>query len=800
MSTPILCVHGHFYQPPREDPWLEAIEPQDSAAPFENWNARISSECYAPNGLSRIRGASGRVIRVANNYSHISFNFGPTLLSWMAEHDAPALQRIVDGDKASAARLGGHGNAMAQAFSHMIMPLASPRDRRTQVRWGVADFRHRFGRDPEGMWLPETAVDLDTLEALAEQGLRFTVLAPRQARRWRTIGAREWVEGGEHGIDPRYAYRISLPSGRELALFFYDGSIAHGIAFGGLLNSGDALAEALLAGHDASNPEPQIVHVATDGESYGHHHRFGDMALAFALDRIARSGKAELANYATFLERHPPTREVEIHERSSWSCAHGVERWRSDCGCNAGTPDFHQRWRTPLREALDMLKGELDAVFEREGQHWLGEPWLARDDYIHVVLDRSDETVNGFLQRHLRGPRTDEARERALTLLEMQRHGMLMFTSCGWFFDELSGLEGTQILRYAARALQLCERHAPELEARFVKRLESAESNIPAYGNGAGVWRELVRPSRVDLERVVAHDVIETVFEQGEGRAQVYAYDVEHLEAHVDTLGDTHLGLARVRVASRLTGESCEAACAVLHFGGLDMHAWVRRDLDGEHFQQIREQARQLFRDASLGDVYDALRAVFVRDSFKLNDLFARERQRLVGIILSERVATYRSMLSSLVQPDLPVVERLWRLGYPLPPAMRLAAEIYIEQELVRALQDLDDDNLHRVQDLAERGYKLPRERRRKLALILESELTLAIARVQAGQDAEAATRVALQLMQASRALELTPNLWTAQNALLLLDEKTIQGQRVLLERLAEQLDLDPGLLARTTR
>jgi hypothetical protein len=370
-----------------------------------------------------------------------------------------------------------------------------------------------------------------------------------------------------------------------------------------------------------------------------------------------------------------------------------------------------------------------------------------------------------------------------------------MFTSCGWFFDELSGLEGTQILRYAARALQLCERHAPELEARFVGLLARAESNLPELVDGAGVWKQRVRPSRVDLERVVAHDAIEVVFEQVDDGEDVYAYHVDRLEEFRDVLGDTHLGLARVRVRSRLTGETCLAACAVLHFGGLDIHAWVRRDVDGERFAQILAQARGLFREGSLGDVYDALRAVFGRDSFKLGDLFSRERQRLVSTIIGERVASYRAVLASLVQPDLPVVERLWRLGYPLPPAVRLAADIYIEQEVARALQELDEDGLRRVQGLAERGYKLPRERRVSLARVVEQELSEAIAQAPADGGDDAVER-ALRLLQAAHFLSLEPNLWAAQNALLTLDAATLQARRALLGRLAEQLDLDPGLLS----
>jgi len=796
MTKRYLCVHGHFYQPPRENPWLEAIEPQDSAAPFSDWNARINSECYGPNGVSRIRGAGGRVIRVANNYEQLSFNFGPTLLSWMADFAPDTLATIVEGDRKSTARLG-HGNAMAQAYNHMIMPLATPRDRRTQIRWGIADFRARFGREPEGMWLPETAVDTDTLEALAAAGLRFTVLAPGQARRWRPVGDASWQDAAGGAIDPRRAYRAALPSGRELALFFYDGGLAHGVAFGGLLDSGDRFSSALLGAFDDQRDEPQLVHMATDGESYGHHHRFGDMALAYAFDQLARQRDVEVVNYATFLARHPPTWEVEINEASSWSCAHGVERWRSHCGCNVGTPGFHQRWRAPLREALDLLKAALDELFEQEGPHWLRDPWAARDDYVRVVLTRSPEVVDELLARHLKGTSTEETRLNALRLLEQQRNAMLMFTSCGWFFDELSGLEGTQILKYAARALQLAAPFRDNLEAPFLEVLGRAESNIARHRDGLGIWRQLIEPARVTLERVVAHAATGAVLADAPAAEEVYAYHVASCEQSVDELGDTHLGLGRLEVTSRVTGETCGATYAVLHFGGLDLHAWVRAGFPVERYREITEEARRLFREASIGDVYDALRGAFEVDSFKLQDLFARERRRLAEGLIDERLAAYRGMLSSLATPDRPMVERLRRLGIPLPPVVQLAADIHLEQEVLEELDDLDDAALDRLRELGERGHQLEGARARDVARGLEQRLEAAI--VDAPRAADSAPlELALRLLEAARALELEPNLWTAQNALLTVAKAPAEGalaERELLGRLAERLGLDRALL-----
>ncbi|HTM19417.1 MAG TPA: DUF3536 domain-containing protein, partial [Kofleriaceae bacterium] len=456
--TRYYCVHGHFYQPPRENPWLEALDPDPSAYPYPNWNERITAECYRPNIAARILDDAGFIDRIVNNYARMSFNMGPTLLAWMEQAAPDVYRAIVDADRDSAARFGGHGSAMAQVYNHMIMPLADARDRRTQVRWGVRDFERRFGRAPAGMWLSETAVDLDSLVELADAGIEFTVLAPHQARRVRRMGG-PWQEVPGASIDPGRVYRAVLPGGRSIDLFFYDGPAARAVAFERLLASGVGFANRLLAGGGA---EPRLHHIATDGESYGHHHRFGEMALAYAVRHIDDHRLATATNYAQFRELHPAEWEVEIAEDTSWSCAHGVERWRSDCGCNAGHAGWNQKWRGPLRDALDWLRDQAVALFERHGAALFPDPWAARDAYIDVVLDRTDATVDAFLAAHAPAAADRTARRRALELLEMQRNAMLMYTSCGWFFDDVSGIEAAQILSFAARCVDLADRHAEQ--------------------------------------------------------------------------------------------------------------------------------------------------------------------------------------------------------------------------------------------------------------------------------------------------------------------------------------------------
>ena len=467
-----VCVHGHFYQPPRENPWLEEVEPQESAQPYHDWNERISAECYARNGASRVLDAEGRIREIVNNYSKISFNIGPTLLSWMEKKDPDAYKAILEADRLSRERFSGHGAAMAQVYNHMIMPLANARDKRTQIVWGLRDFEHRYGRKPEGMWLAEAAVDLESLDIMAQNGLLFTVLAPHQARRARKLQgvARPWGAKDEGSVNLRCPYLCRLPSGRSIAIFFYDGPVSRAVAFEGLLHNGEAFARRILGAFNPQDTADQLVHIATDGESYGHHHKFGDMALAYALQYIEQNDRAKLTVYGEYLASHPPEYEVEIVENSSWSCAHGIERWRGDCGCNSGgKPSWNQQWRAPLRQALDFLRERAAKVYAREMVACGVDPWVVRDAYIAVILDRSRYSADRFLFRAFGRELSFVDKNRVLRCLEIQRNALLMYTSCGWFFDDISGIETVQIIKYAARVIQLVQRVADEdLELAFL--------------------------------------------------------------------------------------------------------------------------------------------------------------------------------------------------------------------------------------------------------------------------------------------------------------------------------------------
>ncbi|MBI2217951.1 MAG: DUF3536 domain-containing protein [Candidatus Rokubacteria bacterium] len=684
MSHPrSIIVHGHFYQPPRENPWLEEVEVQDSAAPAHDWNERVTAECYAPNTAARRVNAHNRIHDIVNNFEKISFNVGPTLMSWLERHAEDVYRTIVEADRVSA-RERGHGNALAQVYNHMIMPLATRRDQVTQVRWGLADFRSRFSREAEGMWLPETAADSETLEVLAEHGVKFTILAPNQAWRIRPLDRDAWVEVGDR-IDPSRPYLWRSRRGHELTLFFYDGPISRAIAFEHLLERGETLVARLRDGFSDARDWPELVHGATDGESYGHHSKFGDMALAAAVQQIEAEGFADLTNYAAFLAKHRPTWAVEIRERTSWSCAHGVERWRADCGCRVN-PSTHQRWRAPLREALDWLRDRVDGWYEARAGALFQDPWAARDEYIEVILDRSPARLAEFLGRHQRSPLDAAATLEARRLLEMQRNRLLMYTSCGWFFDELSALEPVQILKYAAIAMQdLRDLGGGPLEPELLRRLEVAPTNVREFRDGADVWRRLVRPVAVDLRRVVAHYAISGLLEDYPDDMRIYAFRVRRLDEVGESYAGTALRIAHVRVSSEITGDTKEQMYAVLHFGGHDFSCGVRAWEDRVTYDEMKAQLTSRYARFSMADMVRAMDDWFPGQSFSLPHLFLEERRRVLANVTRAVLDKHEEAYRRIWDESRKLVHYLRQADAPIPEALRIVARHVLEEE-ARAL------------------------------------------------------------------------------------------------------------------
>jgi alpha-amylase/alpha-mannosidase (GH57 family) len=677
-----ICIHAHFYQPPRENPWLEAVERQDSAYPFHDWNERVTSECYAPNSAARILDGIGRIRQIINNYSRISFNFGPTLLSWMKDNAPQTYDGILESERESAERFGGHGSAMAQAYNHIIMPLANDRDKQTQVRWGLRDFESRFGRKPEGMWLPETAVDIASLETLAREGIKFTILAQHQAARVRKLGGRSWKDVSGARIDPSRAYLAKLPSGNRIVLFFYDGPISQAVAFEKLLDSGAVFANRLKNGFSDKRSWPQLMHIATDGETYGHHHKYGDMALAFALDQIDSDSEIHLTNYGQFLENHPPELEVQIIEDTSWSCYHGVERWSSNCGCNTGRAGWNQEWRGPLRAALDYLRDAAAEMFEEKGSALFKDPWAARDAYIDVVLDRSPESLWLFFEAQSRRQLEHAETVTALNLLEMQRHALLMYTSCGWFFDELSGLETVQVIQYAGRVVQLASEMGVDLETGFLEKLSHAKSNIPEFGDGAKIYNLWVKPTVVDLCKVGAHFAISTLFD-GDHEIPKFCYDITSRDYRQEQVAGSRLGLGRAQITSKITRDCRDVTFAAIHLGDQVLHAGVREATNGD-FTELTGKVLEEFSDGHFPDVLEALDTYFGGMRYSLKSLFKDEQKRIIDMILTNTLQDAEASYHAIYEKHGGLMRFLKELDQPIPEVLRITTAFVLNTDLVR--------------------------------------------------------------------------------------------------------------------
>jgi alpha-amylase/alpha-mannosidase (GH57 family) len=682
-----ICIHGHFYQPPRENPWLETVEVQESAYPFHDWNERITAECYAPNASARILDEQGYITRIVSNYARMSFNFGPTLLSWLERNRRHVYRSILAADGLSRKRFDGHGSALAQAYNHTILPLSTRRDKITQIRWGIRDFEQRFARRPEGMWLPETAVDMESLELLADEGIVFTILAPHQAAAIRPPDHKGFVDVSGARIDPRRGYRMELPGGKSIALFFYDGPVSRAIAFERLLQSGDGFAARLASAFDPHRPGPQLVHVATDGETYGHHHRYGDMALAYALQRLEALPDVKLTNYGAYLAANPPQYEVQIAERTSWSCAHGIERWRSNCGCNTGGhPGWTQGWRGPLRDALDWLAGRLADVFEHGAAPLLKDPWAARDAYIECILDRGPDAFQRLFARHGIGVLDTAARTRALELLEMQRHAMLMYTSCGWFFDEVSGIETIQIIRYAARGIQLAERVGEvSLQAKFLERLAQAASNMPEHGDASFVYRRWV--DVVDLDKLVAHYAVSSLFQGYEERTELFADWVDQIDYHGYTLGRAKLVLGTLRITSQVTLETAERSFGFVHFGDHNLSGGVRAFAEPEAYKAMCDDVSSAFERADMPEVLRLLDKHFLELTYSLRSLFRDEQRRALDVIVRTALTDAEALASQLYETHSPLLRYLATLDLMLPKPLRGLADFVLNTALRRELE-----------------------------------------------------------------------------------------------------------------
>ncbi len=697
-----VCIHGHFYQPPRENAWLEIIEQQDSAAPFHDWNDRINFECYAPNTSARLLDSEDAIVGIHSNYSRISFNFGATLLSWLKEADPSTYQAIIDSDKRSQQRFSGHGSALAQVYNHLIMPLANKRDKESQIIWGIRDFEFRFGRKPEGMWLAETAVDTETLDLLAKHGITYTILAPRQGKAVRKAGTKKWEQLPPDSIDPRRPYLYKLPSGKTITLFFYHGGIAQAVAFQGLLNDGVRFAHAFDEVFTQSD-EPQLAHIATDGESYGHHHRHGEMALAACLRHFEERDDLVLTNYGQFLEWFPPTWEVQIHENSSWSCVHGVERWRSNCGCNTGGhPDWNQEWRAPLRKSLDWLRDTIIPVYERESEKHLKDPWAARNDYIDLILDRTEEKIRAFLEKHAKNPQVStENRIQIMRLLEMQRFAMLMYTSCGWFFDEISGIETDQILQYAARVIHFSKQTAGlNLQHSFLDRLRKAPSNI--HPHGAWSYEKHILPNQVNLVGMAMHYAASSLFEEHPEHLDIFNYRADSEVLHRLQAGMQKLNIGRTTVRSKTTFSEKHFSFAVLYLGQQNLIGNISINMDRSDFDQMTSRLSEAFHHSNLGEVIGLMQESFGPEKFTLAQLFQEEKRSFLKDITDQNLKGIEQSFREIYNENYQLMTSHQHSNIPVPAPFLNAVQYILNLDLLRFFEQPNASRQNLIQLLGE--------------------------------------------------------------------------------------------------
>src|SRR4028118_457867 len=691
-----VTVHGHFYQPPRENPYLDTIERQPSATPFHDWNERIHHECYRPNAFARVLNERGDLVGIVNNYEYLSFNIGPTLMSWLERYDIEVYQRILEADRKSCDRLG-HGNAIAQVYNHIIMPLANERDKYTQIRWGKADFRSRFGRDPEGIWLAETAVDYATLEALVAEGIKFTILAPSQAERCRTIPGDEqpvtqWLEVGGGQVDPTRPYRCFLADGKYIDIFFYDGPISRDMGFNDVLSNSQHFAGRLGQAVRGDHRPAQLISVATDGETFGHHKGGTEKCLAFAFTHEFPHRGWTVTNYAHYLSINPPTWEVVLKPVTAWSCAHGVDRWQEDCGCGGGGV-WHQKWRRPLRDSLDWLRDKLIKVYEETGRKFFIDPWQARDEYIQVIRDRSAANVEQFLMRHRKRRLTPAEQLDALRLLEMQRHALLMYTSCGWFFEEISRPEGVQILRYAARALELAaEVTGVQLEKEFVAQLALVPSNVDYFKTGAEVYRKLVVTAQISLRQVAAHYAISSLFAKYPSEQRVYCYQALQEDFQIQRMGSMTLAVGQLQLTSEITRETEVYVFAAFHLGGWDFHCCIQPFGSRRSYTMLKERLFGVMQEASAAHAILEMVRLFGDQSFSLRDLFAEERHRIMQLLSQENLTRLDQLYTQVYRENYGVMMAFHRDELPVPVELQVAAEVALGHRCVTAAKALEQE------------------------------------------------------------------------------------------------------------
>ncbi|HMA75968.1 MAG TPA: DUF3536 domain-containing protein [Candidatus Krumholzibacteriaceae bacterium] len=693
-----LIIHGHFYQPPRENPWTQRIDRQESAAPYHDWNEKITHECYFPNSSSRCLDGFGRIKTLVTNYTRLSFNFGPTLLRWIEQHHRGLHKEIIRADRAGAELNKGHGNAIAQGYNHIIMPLASKRDQETQISWGVAEFKRCFGREPEGIWLSETAVNQETLYILIDRGFRFIILSPQQAESFRPLkGKGKWKDVTDGTIPTGFVYRCR--GGRPRAgdnyidIFFYDEKLSQDISFNHLLRDGDLFAESIASSYRRCGND--LVTIATDGEIYGHHEPFADMALAHLFESAAEKHNLTITNFGAYLDTHQPEFEVKLKSGennlgTAWSCSHGVGRWKEDCGCNVNAPEgWNQKWRKPLRDSLNILRDRLAKIFDTEGGRLLEDPWKARDDYISVMNSGGSENVNSFLSEHSIKPLSREEKIMILNLLESQRNAMLMFTSCGWFFNDISGLESVQIIKYAARAIELAgEKYSGGLEEEFLAELQKAESNLKDAGTGAEIYRSARKFSSITPSFIAGQYALSSHLSCPEASPAIFGWSFNKLDSYSKESNGGMIYSGLLEIEPPVIPESYTFGYLLLMEEEIQVICLIREFKDREEFEKIKEDISSLPSGIKRKDVLSFAVEHFGGMVFSIRDLFPEDRDTILASITDKKLESLESLLEDIYLKNREFLRLLSESSLTPPESILVPARVYLEKKLSYQLRN----------------------------------------------------------------------------------------------------------------
>ncbi|MFP4520814.1 MAG: DUF3536 domain-containing protein [Fibrobacterota bacterium] len=696
-SEKFAVVHGHFYQPPRENPWIDEIERQESAAPYHDWNQRIDRECYRSNGASRVLAPDGRIIDIINNYRYLSFNFGPTLMSWMEVHSPETYEKIIEADRISCEENNGHGNAIAQVYNHVIMPLQDRRDKITEIKWGIADFKYRFGRIPEAMWLAETAVDMETIECMIESGLKFLIVAPGQIAGIRKIGEEKWnTSPVEDDLFCR-PFRIfqkdkdgNTETEKFIDAFVFNAGLSGAVGFEHLLRDAGGFTSRMLSEFRKKKGGPFFTSIATDGETFGHHEAFGNMCLASFFRDHASAAGIKIVNYASFLEMSPPEFEADLKNAFSggtaWSCAHGTGRWKEDCGCSTGAREgWNQKWRSPLRNAFDFLKEKIDEIYEKDAPDLFGKSdiWDVRDQYVEVILDRSEKNVEEFFRRFAGPEQTEERKAKALSLLEMQRNRLLMYTSCAWFFADISGIETVQNMKYAARALQYAavfNNNAKEIENGFLLHLSEAKSNI-AGDDGKKIYERWVKPNSFSSEKAALIYVVSLLY-SGEKKEDIF------LRYHIKLSGKKEVRKELCRAVSGDLKIKSELDHFTTEFFFLCLEI---KDRGLRFYCMPKSQKPDFNLDKIISGTADKIESrsadIFKQPPFTLRDIFDDKKYEIASMMLKRNMSEIRGSFDEVFEKSRELLDVYTSFGIEIPSEIKVPCESAVSEGLIRCVK-----------------------------------------------------------------------------------------------------------------